>query len=651
MGDFLIGNSRPAFEKALAYRPRWRRWLQDSMRRHADGVYFGGLILTTLTLTAAALIYAGLAGARSPFMFLLVGLVTAPLAGQIAVSLINYWVAKWLPPVVLPKMDFKDGIPEECATFIVIPTMLLGPDSGRELARRLEVHYLSNPDAHFRYALLSDFADASAEIHPEEEAWLTAAVREIRSLNRQYAADGPDIFFLLHRSRQWNPSMNRWMGHERKRGKLSEFNRLLRGAQDTSFTTVTGNLDQLPNIRYVLTLDTDTRMPREAARRLVATIHHPLNRPRFDAAARRVVEGFGILQPRVSLPLTANKASWFARIFSDSVGLDPYTNAVSDVYQDLFGRGSFTGKGIYDVDAFEAAVGSTFPDNHILSHDLIEGNYARCGLVTDVELLDEFPNNYAAYSRRAHRWVRGDWQILPWLFSRTPGPDGTKSANPLPKLERWKILDNLLRSIVPPALVLLLVLGSTVLPGSAWVWTAAALVAAFMPVILFLGGGLGTLLTTPLRLGGREFVRRLAASAGQSFLSLVFLAEQSLSMLDAIGQTVWRLFITKRDLLEWESAAAADKRLGTGFKNFLRPMWPVSLCAVVVGGMLAAGRAICASDRRTVLAALVRVAVGRLSDQSVADSETLAPDSRRSRGIAAPGSADVGIFRNLRDRK
>ena len=587
VGYFLIGPARPEFEKALGYRPRWRRWLRDGMRRDAEGVYFGGLALTTLGLMAAAAIYAAVAGPASPLMLLLVILATLPLAAQIAVSLINFLVSRFLPPDVLPKMDFKDGIPEDCATFVVIPTMLLGPDSGRELAKRLEVHYLSNPDVNLRYALLTDFADASAEIHPEEEAWLTAAVREIRTLNRQYAADGPDLFYLLHRARRWNPSMNRWMGQERKRGKLNEFNRLLRGARDTSFTTITGDLGQLPTIRYVLTLDTDTRLPREAARRLVATIHHPLNRPRFDAAAGRVVEGFAILQPRVSLPLTVNKASIFARVFSDSVGLDPYTTAVSDVYQDLFGRGSFTGKGIYDVDAFEAAVGATFPENHILSHDLIEGNYARCGLVTDVELLDEFPNNYTAYSRRAHRWVRGDWQILPWLFARTPGPDGAKLRNPLPSLERWKILDNLMRSLVPPALVLLLLLGATILPGSLWVWTAAVLAVAFMPVLLFMLGGLGTLLRSPLRLGGREFGRRLVATAGQSFLGLVLLGEQSLSMLDAIARTLWRLFVTKRDLLEWESAAAAEKRLGNKFGNFLRLMWPVSLCAAVAGILLA----------------------------------------------------------------
>jgi cyclic beta-1,2-glucan synthetase len=587
VGYFLIGNGRFEFEKALRYRARWRRRLQDGMRRHANAVYFGGIGALMAACLAALVCYAFAAGARSPLMLMLVTLATLPLASELAVSLINYLVARLLPPVVLPKMDFKDGVPEECPTFIVMPTMLLGPESGRELARRLEIHYLSNPDAHFRYALLTDFADASAEIHPQEEAWLTSAVREIRALNSQYAADGPDLFFLLHRSRRWNPSMNRWMGWERKRGKLNEFNKLLRGAQDTGFSTITGDLEQLPPIRYVITLDTDTRLPREAARRLVATMHHPLNRPRFDPASGRVVEGYGILQPRVSLPLTASRRSWFARVYSDSAGLDPYTTAVSDVYQDLFGRGSFTGKGIYEVDAFEDAVGETFPENHILSHDLIEGNYARCGLVTDVELLDEFPSNYAAYSRRAHRWARGDWQILPWLLGRTPGPEEGRLPNPLPLLERWKIFDNLRRTLVPPGLIILLFLGATVFPGSPWAWTAAVLALTFLPVLLFAVGSLRTVFKAPLRLGGPEFCRRLGATAGQSFLGLVFLAEQSLSMLNAAAHTLWRLFITKRGLLEWESALAAEKRLGTEFKDFLNPMWPVSACASAAAILLA----------------------------------------------------------------
>jgi cyclic beta-1,2-glucan synthetase len=587
VGYYLVGDGRIEFERELGYRPQFGRWIRTGMRRHANGVYFGGLLALTGALTLSAVAYAYAAGGRSPWLLLMAGVAVFPVASEIAVGLLNYLLARVLQPVVLPKMDFKDGVPEECATFIVMPTMLLGPDSGRELARRLEIHYLSNPDAQFRYALLTDFADADTEVRPGEDAWLNAAAKEIRELNHKYSPDGPDLFYLFHRPRQWNASMQRWMAWERKRGKLSQFNRLLRGIKETGFTTIIGNLEQLPPMRYVLTLDSDTRLPREAARRLVATIDHPLNRPRIDPAVGRVVEGYGVLQPRVSLPLTARRRSWFARIYSDSVGLDPYTTAVSDVYQDLFGRGSFTGKGIYEVNAFEEAVGELFPENHILSHDLIEGNYARCGLVTDIEFLDEFPSNYAAYSRRAHRWARGDWQIVPWLLRRTPGPNGTKRPNPLPALERWKIFDNLRRTIVPPALIALLFLGALVLPGSPWFWIGLVVLTACLPVVLYAFGSVSALVQAPLRLVGRDFVQRLGATAGQCSLGLVLLGEQCITMIDATLRTLWRLFVSRRDLLEWESAAAAEKRLGNTFRAFAYMMWPVSLLSAVAAGLLA----------------------------------------------------------------
>src|SRR5262249_38528645 len=377
-------------------------------------------------------------------------------------------------------------IPADCATFVVMPTMLLRPESAEVLTQRLEVHYLSNPDPQLRYALLTDFADSSAEHMPEDETYLRLALECIKDLNDRYCPKGPDRFFLFHRRRQWNPVQNCWMGWERKRGKLEEFNRLLRGARDTSFTVQSGDLGRLPAIRFVITLDADTKLPREAAQRLVATLAHPLNQPRFDPEQGRVVEGYGVLQPRVSLSLVAAARSLFAHWFTGSAGIDPYTSAVSDVYQDLFGSGTYTGKGIYDVVAFAATAGQAFPDNHILSHDLIEGNLARCGLVTDIEFLDDFPARYHVYALREHRWVRGDWHLLPWLFRKVPvpGADRRKRANPLPALERWKILDNLRRSLVAPALVLLAVLGWTVLPGSPWFWTGLTLLVPALPLVL-----------------------------------------------------------------------------------------------------------------------------------------------------------------------
>ena len=461
-----------------------------------------------------------------------------------------------------------------------------GPTAAGTWPSSLEVHYLSNPDAHFRYALLTDFADASAEIHPEEEDWLTAAVREIRALNRQYAADGPDIFYLLHRKRCWNPSMKRWMGVERKRGKLSEFNRLLRRRPDTTFTTITGNLDQMPTIRYVLTLDTDTRLPREAARRLVATIHHPLNRPHFDPAVGRVVEGFGILQPRVSLPLSAWKRSWFAQDFFGFGGSRSLYHRRFRRLPGLVRPRVVHGQGNLRCGCVRGGGRRYLPGQPHPEPRPDRGQLRALRIGHRCRISRRISDQLCRLFARAGGRARGDWQILPWLL-RGAWPEGTKRHNPLPLLERWKIFDNLRRTLVPPTLVAMLILGSTILPGSAWTWIGAVLVATFMPTVLFLVGDLGTVIEVPFKLVRRDFRRRLAATAGQCFLTVVFLAEQSFAMLDAALRTLWRLFITRRNLLEWESAAAADRRLGTHFKDFLASEWPASAFAAAVACLLA----------------------------------------------------------------
>ena len=500
VGYYLIGPGLIELETSLACRPSMKERVLRAVLGHPLAVY-GGSLTSVFMLILAGLYALGAQQAGWAWSILLLLAAALP-ASDVAVSVVHYFITLLLPPRVLPKLDFKDGIPPDCATFVVMPTMLLRPESAQVLTDRLEVHFLSNPDPQLRFALITDFADAPTESTPEDDGYLRAALEQIKVLNERYCKGGPERFFLFHRRRQWNPAQGCWMGWERKRGKLVELNRLLRGDRQTSFAWTSSDPSGLPFIRFVITLDADTELPRETAQRLVGTLAHPLNRPRFDASQGRVVEGYGVLQPRVGLSLIAATRSRFSRILAASAGIDPYTTAVSDVYQDLFGSGSFTGKGIYDVDAFESAVGNTFPDNHILSHDLIEGNYARCGLVTDIELLDDFPSRYNAYARREHRWIRGDWQLLPWLFRTVPAPAvkflsqetaGDKGAgepagapssvprtraaaqvrNPLPALERWKIIDNLRRSLVPPALIALLVLGWTLLPGSPWVWTWA----------------------------------------------------------------------------------------------------------------------------------------------------------------------------------
>jgi cyclic beta-1,2-glucan synthetase len=598
VGYYLVGPGRPDLEKAIGYRPGVAEHLERLVLKHPEAVYFSAQALATALFVAALVAACGVSG----WLAVLVVILTMLPAAEIAIGCVHYLLTHFLPPRVLPKLDFKDGIPGDCATFVVMPTLLSRVEDAHTLADRLEVHYLSNPDPQLRFALLTDFTDAPAEHMPDDDKLVAAALECIRSLNRRYAQRGPDRFFLFHRERRRNAAEGCWMGYERKRGKLAEFNRLLRGATDTSYLITSGDVQRLPAIQFVITLDADTQLPRESAARLVATLAHPLNRAVFDARRGRVVEGYGVLQPRVTVNLLAGTRSLFSRILASSAGIDPYTTAVSDVYQDLFGRGTYTGKGIYDVDAFEAATGHTLPDNRILSHDLIEGNYARCGLCSDIELLDDFPARYNAYARREHRWVRGDWQIAHWVLPRVPAPVASPDTrvpepastprtvkNPLPLLERWKVFDNLRRSMVPPSIVCLLAAGWTILPGSPWLWSFVALLTVGVPLLLaIVSSALSLIRSGAWRLQLKDLEGTLGATAGQVLLSAVFLAAQAHQMIDAIGRTLWRLAISRRHLLEWETASAADRRLGTGLLHFWVSMAAAPLTAVALAILTAA---------------------------------------------------------------
>ena len=585
VGYYLIDKGRPALYREFAYKAPWRDRLHDLAVGHPLPTYFGSIGLLMLGLIVPLVAFGAGPGVGLGMLALLVIALILP-ASDIAVGLVNHVVTLLMPPRKLARLDFRAGIPADCATFVVVPSMLVSPDSAANLLERLEITCLANPDPQLRFALLTDFADAKEEHRPEDDGYILAALDGVRVLNERYSGGGPDRFFLFHRRRTWNPVQGCWMGWERKRGKLSEFNRLLRGDRDTNYVIQSADPATLPHARFVITLDADTILPKESAKRLVGTLAHPLNAPRFDPGRRRVVEGHGVLQPRVSYHLFAATRSRFAGLLASSAGIDPYSNAVSDIYMDLFDSGSFTGKGIYDVDAFEAANGHTFPDNQILSHDLIEGNYARCGLVTDVELFDDFPPRYHAYALREHRWARGDWQLLPWLGRTVPTPAGPK-PNPLPILERWKILDNLRRSVVPPSLVLLLVLGWTVLPGSPWTWTAFALLVPALPIVqLVLGSILGAIRSGSLGpIAG--IGHYLPPTAGQSLLWIAFLADQARRLVDAVGRTLNRLLRTHTRLLEWETAAATEHRLGAGLANFFRTMWPSPAWAVGIGALVA----------------------------------------------------------------
>ncbi len=450
-GYHLISRGRPAFERELGYHVSWNRWLLRFYMRTAVPSYLATIAVVTALILAWPLLYAR-EGGTSALGLLLLGLLAAVPASDLAIALINRLVMGLLGPRRLPRMELRDGIPEELRTIVVMPTLLTTPDETAEHVERLEVHYLANSEGDLRFALLSDWSDAPSETLPGDDGLLAVAIEGIARLNKKYgpAPNGGERFFLFHRKRFWNECDGKWMGWERKRGKLHELNQLLRGSTATTFVSVGGSLPTSPSgVRYVITLDADTRLPRGAAARLVGTMAHPLNRPRFSDREGRVVEGYAIVQPRItpSLPLD-HPSSLSQRVFSGPGGIDPYSSAVSDVYQDLFQEGSYTGKGIYDIDAFESALAGKVPENALLSHDLFEGIFARVALATDIELFEEFPSRYEAVAARQHRWARGDWQLFPWIFGRRYTGPGKRHPVRIPTIGRWKMLDNLRRTSV-----------------------------------------------------------------------------------------------------------------------------------------------------------------------------------------------------------
>jgi len=556
VGYHLIGPGRSALEVDAAFRPRWVPRLRRLALTYPTAAYLGAIAVTETGLLAAAAFWLRAAGESAATTVAALALLLLP-ALDLTIAFVQRLVAWLIPPRRLPRLDFSDGIPDSARTMVIVPTMLTGTDAVTTLLEHLEVLAHGNLDPHVHFAILGDFPDAPRPECSDDQSILAAARSGVLDLNARFGHGRAGRFFLFHRERRWNASERTWMGWERKRGKIEEFNRLLQGSRETTFTTQVGALDLLPAVRYCLTLDTDTRLPRNAVATLVGIIAHPLNRARYDPRAGRVTEGYAVLQPRVSVTMASAAGSLFARIYAGHTGVDPYTTAVSDTYQDLFGEGIFTGKGLYDVGVFVAALDGRAPENTLLSHDLFEGLYARTALVTDVEVVDDYPSSILAHARRQHRWVRGDWQILWWLLPRVPVVSGW-ARNRLPLISRWKIFDNLRRSLVAPATLALLVCGWTLLPGPG-VWTVLALTPLAFPVadgIVMLMGTLGR------RSRWRAAVEDLRMSAARATLQASFLASQAYDMLHAILVTLTRVGVTRERLLEWETAAASASRMG-----------------------------------------------------------------------------------------
>ena len=552
VGFYLIREGRRILGEAIGYRASWWKRFRTGTLRASDLVYLIGIELATMAVIAAVLLGSRgkLPGSVELLLFVLPAL-------ECAVATVNILSTQLVSPRALPKMDFSRGIPEECATVVAIPTLLISEEQTRKVVDDLEVRYLANRDANLSFALITDPPD-SVKQFDEKDRFAPLCAELVKKLNDKYAKDGRDSFFHFHRNRVYNPTEKMWMGWERKRGKLLDFNRLLLG-QENSFTLKTGDPSVLSKIKYVITLDADTQLPRGAARKLTGAIAHPLNRAVIDPATNKVVKGFGILQPRVAISIRSAARSRLAAIFSGDTGFDIYTRAVSDVYQDLFGEGIFTGKGIYEVEVFQQALEHRFPCNALLSHDLIEGAYARAGLLSDAEVVDDYPSHFSAYSRRKHRWVRGDWQIILWLLPRVPDYFGKIVRNPLSLLSRWEIIDNLRRSVTEFATFVLLLGIWLFFPGNTVYWTLAALAVIAFPTYF-------PFFISIVR-GGRErftaafwknFAADFVGASERLFFRITFLCYQGFVTMDAVVRTMIRVTITHRRMLEWETAAEAE---------------------------------------------------------------------------------------------
>jgi cyclic beta-1,2-glucan synthetase len=581
VGYYLLDVGRALLEDQVGYRvparERLRRWIFD----HPTLVYLGSIGLFTLIILLGGMGYARDAGATF-LQWTATGLLFLIPALTVSVSLVNWMVTLAFPPRVLPKMDFEDGIPAERKTMVVVPSLLTSTAEVESLLQQLELHFLRNQDPHLSFALLTDLPDTPQPRRSGDDTLVEQAASGIRALNEKYHRKTPSPFYLFHRDPKWNPREQQWMGWERKRGKLHQLNLLLRGGGETAFSVQTGDLAVLREIKYVITLDTDTIMPREAAHRLVATLAHPLNRAEFDLRSGAVIAGYTVLQPGIEITSTSVNLSRFTRIFAGDVGLDLYTRAVSNAYQDLFGEGVYVGKGIYDIDAFERSLAGRMPENALLSHDLIEGIHGRVALVTDIVLFEEYPPHYFVYLRRSRRWIRGDWQLLPWLFPRVPSVGKGMIPNDLSAIARWKILDNLRRSLLSLALLILFIAGWLWLPGSPWAWTLAGLLTLAVPVFT------GLVIGLVQRVRGKSWhntLHPLQNSVVRWVLALAFILYETFVTLVGITRTLFRLLITRKHLLQWTSYADTVRGFAGGltFRQMLAAMLSsVALALLIV---------------------------------------------------------------------
>lgn len=579
VGYYLIGAGVHETEKRAHVRLTTAQALRKAVDDFSPTFYIATALMLTLILGSAMI-----AQARQdhPATGWLIAISVASLlvASQLALSLTNWLSTLLIKPKPLPKLDFSTGVPSEYKTLVVVPTLIANKPQLEKLIEDLEVRFLANRDPNLLFALLTDFRDAPARIMYEDEALLTMATKRITELNQRYANSNDGLFFLFHRPRRWNPVDKIWMGYERKRGKLSDLNHLLRGGSKDKFEIIIGDETIYSDVKYIITLDADTQLPRDAAWKLIGLMAHPLNHPRYDQRKRRVVEGYTIIQPRIAISLHGAERTWYTRLHENDSGIDPYTRVTSDVYQDVFCEGSYIGKGIYDLDAFEQALNNRFPENRILSHDLLEGSYARCGFASDVQFYEEYPSLYSMDIARRRRWIRGDWQIGNWFLPFVPNAQNRLTRNSISALSRWKIFDNLRRSLIPISFLLLLITGWT-LTSSPVFWTVTVISVILLPGLI---ASTWSMSRKPKEVAITQHLNNTADTTYKSVLQAVFtticLPYEAYISAHAIIRTLWRVYVSHRKLLEWNPSGFVQRRreelLPTAGMMWFAPMLSVA---------------------------------------------------------------------------
>jgi cyclic beta-1,2-glucan synthetase len=586
VGYYLIGKGSAQTKKTAKMHVPIIQKMLHGIKKHGFPVYLFFILLISAGI-GAAIFFKVHTQTQNLWVLILVSMLALLCASQLAISVVNFFATLLVKPNLLPRMDYSENIPQSSSTMVVIPAMLTSTTEIESLVEALEVRFLANRNDHLHFGLVTDFTDASQQILPEDQLLLNTVKNGIEALNKKYPRENSNLFFLFHRPRKWNQQENVWMGYERKRGKLSDLNSVLRGTTKEYFSLIIGDQSVFPKIKYVITLDADTQLPLGSAWKLIGTMAHPLNQAWYDEKKKRVTKGYGILQPRITISLPDITGSRYTRMHGNEPGIDPYTRASSDVYQDLFGEGSYIGKGIYDVDIFQQVLGGKFLENRILSHDLLEGCYIRSGLLSDVQLFEKYPTTYNADMKMRLRWIRGDWQIFSWILPWIKGPEKHLHKNALSALSRWKIFDNMRRSLVPIALTLLLLSGWIVLPAALF-WTIAVSGIIVFPIfITTLWDTLRKPKDVVLKYHLKNSLQNLRDITVKTLFTLICLPYEAFANLSAIIRTLWRMNISKKNLLEWNPSSHVIHANQSGLQISYLLMWIEPVLTVVILTFLA----------------------------------------------------------------